>query len=323
MSDIETRLFRYFVALADERHFSRAAQRLKISPPTLTHQIKKLESQLGVRLVERKGNTHIEFTEAGQQFLARARNVLQQIQEAEVVAQQAARGQVGRIEIGYMPSVACFGQMQECLAIFQRANPAIEITLHKLSPMDQVAAIVRKTIDCGFLRCPYKYPTGLDGFIVYHQPMVLALPESHPLARHKKIDPEILKDEIFVNPPDELNVGFWGHTEAVAKLGNFTPRVAKRAHDMFTALTYVSIGYGIGVVSKSMTRINIPNVVYREFATKQPPASAAAFVYRRGDMSAATQLLMKFLRRHVPANIDTPPKAILVGGLQHVIEEVS
>src|SRR5438309_1902213 len=112
MSDIETRLFRYFVALAEEQHFSRAALRLKITPPTLTHQIKKLERELEASLVVRKGNTNVVLTEAGVRFLERARQVLQQVEEAKVVAQRAERGEIGRIEVGLMPSAIFAGVLQ-------------------------------------------------------------------------------------------------------------------------------------------------------------------------------------------------------------------
>jgi DNA-binding transcriptional LysR family regulator len=298
MGDIETRLLRYFVALAEERHFAHAAQRLKISPPTLTHQIKKLESELGTRLLERNGNTNIEITEAGIRFLARARDVLRQIEEAKIVAQQAARGEMGRIEIGFMPAASCAGQMQIWLRAFQQANPAIEINLHRMVPQEQITAIIRKDLDVGFTRGPDKYPAGLEGFDVYRQPMVLALPSKHPLARRKTIDPAVLKDEMFFNTAPNLDVGFWGHTEAVAKVGHFSPRVAKRIEDMFTILTYVSIGYGIAVISKSMSKINMPNVVYRELAGSPVPTSSIAFVYRRNDLSPAANQLTKFMRRH-------------------------
>ena len=307
MGDIETRLFRYFVALAEEQHFSRAAQRLKISPPTLTHQIKKLEGELGSKLFERKGNTHVVVTEAGIRFLGRARDVLRQIEEAKIVAQQAARGEIGRIEIGFMPAASCAGQMQKLLGEFQRANPAIEINMHRMMPMEQITAIIRKDLDVGFTRGPNKYPMSLEGFDIYRQPMVLALPSKHPLARQKKIDPAVLKDEMFFNTAAELDVGFWGHTEAVAKVGKFAPRVAKRIEDMMTILTYVSIGYGIAVISKSMSRINIPNVVYRELAANPVPMSSVAFVYRRNDLSPAVALLTKFMRRHaLPGQTNGP-----------------
>jgi DNA-binding transcriptional LysR family regulator len=296
MADIETRLFRYFAVLAEEQHFSHAAHRLDITPPTLTHQIKKLERLVGARLVERKGNTHVALTQAGLRFFERAQHVLRQVEEAKIVAQQAQRGEVGRIDIGFMASAVCSGVLQKSLADFCRANPAIEINMRKLVPMDQIKAIMRKDLDAGFTRSPHKYPAGLEGFDVHRQPMVLALPAKHPLARRKTITPAALKEELFINTGPELDVGFWGHAEAVA--GHFTPRVVKRDDDFMTILTYVSMGYGIGVMPQTMTRINIPNVVFREIAASSVPKSAIAFVYRRNDSSPQTDLLIKHMRSH-------------------------
>jgi DNA-binding transcriptional LysR family regulator len=296
MADIETRLFRYFAVLAEEQHFSHAAHRLDITPPTLTHQIKKLERLVGARLVERKGNTHVALTQAGLRFFERAQHVLRQVEEAKIVAQQAQRGEVGRIDIGFMASAVCSGVLQKSLADFCRANPAIEINMRKLVPMDQIKAIMRKDLDAGFTRSPHKYPVGLEGFDVHRQPMVLALPAKHPLARRKTITPAALKDELFINTGPELDVGFWGHAEAVA--GHFTPRVVRRDDDFMTILTYVSMGYGIGVMPQTMTRINIPNVVFREIAASSVPKSAIAFVYRRNDSSPQTDLLIKHMRSH-------------------------
>ena len=296
MADIETRLFRYFAVLAEEQHFSHAAHRLDITPPTLTHQIKKLERLLGARLVERKGNTHVALTQAGLHFFERAQHVLRQVEEAKIVAQQAQRGEVGRIDIGFMASAVCSGVLQKSLADFCRANPAIEINMRKLVPMDQIKAIMRKDLDAGFTRSPHKYPAGLEGFDVHRQPMVLALPAKHPLARRKTITPAALKEELFINTGPELDVGFLGHAEAVA--GHFTPRVVKRDDDFMTILTYVSMGYGIGVMPQTMTRMNIPNVVFREIAANAVPKSAIAFVFRRTDSSPQTDLLIKHMRSH-------------------------
>jgi DNA-binding transcriptional LysR family regulator len=298
MADIETRLLRYFVALAEEQHFSRAALRLNISPPTLTHQIKKLERDLGARLLDRKGNTHVLLTEAGVRFLERARDLLRQIEETKIVAQQAGRGEVGRIEVGFMPSATCSGLLHRLLGGFQRANPTIEINMHRLVPMDQITGIMRKDLDVGFTRGPYRYPAGVEGFEVYRQPMILALPGEHPLARRKKIDPAVLKDEMFINTGPELDVRFWGHTEAVARVGNFTPRVVKRDHDLITILTYVSMGFGIAVIPQSMSAMNFPNIVYSDLAMTPLPTSSIVFAYRRNESSPSIALLIKHMQRH-------------------------
>lgn len=297
MSDIEIRLFRYFVALAEERHFSHAALRLKITPPTLTHQIKKLESELGAKLVTRKGNTLVTLTEAGQRFLASAQQVLHQVDEAAAIARQAERGEVGRIDLGFMTSVSCGGLLQTWIGEFQRANPAIDIAMRQLVPMAQIAAIIRKELDAGFTRPPHKYPGGVQGFEIYREPLVLALPSQHPLARHKEISPAMLRDEAFVNTTAEREVGFLNDTEIVAKIGDFTPRVVRRDDSLITVLTYVANGYGIAIVPQLIKTINISNLVFRDIAASPVPHTSIAFVYR-DDPSPSVKLLIKHMRRH-------------------------
>ena len=306
MSDIETRLFRYFVTLAEEQHFARAAAGLGITPPTLTHQIKKLERELGAKLLERKGNRAVVVTDAGQRFLDRAREVLRQVEEAAAIALQAERGEVGRLDIGFMTAVSCAGLLPNWLAEFQAANPAINITLRKLIPRDQIAGILRKELDAGFTRAPNKYPAGIRGIELHRQPMVVALPGDHPLARRKDIAPAMLRNESFVNISPELDVGFWGHTEAVAELGDFTPRVVKREDDFITILTYVALGYGIAVVPTLIRGVNVPNVVFRDIAANPAPFTTMAFVYRQNS-SPAANLLIKHMRQYAlqqqPANM--------------------
>jgi DNA-binding transcriptional LysR family regulator len=297
MSDIELRLFRYFVALAEERHFARVALRLKITPPTLTHQIKKLESELGVKLALRKGNTLVTLTDAGQRLLVSAQQLLRQAEETVAVARQADRGQVGRIDLGFTVSVSCSGRLQTWLGAFHQTNPAIEITLCHLAPMAQIAAIMRKELDGGFTRAPHKYPAGIHGFEIYRQPVVLALPSQHPLTRCKEISPAMLRDETFVNITAELQAGFLSHAEVVARTGNFTPRVVRRDDSFITVLTYVASGYGIAIVPQLITTINLPNVVFRPIAADPVPHTPTAFVYR-DDASPSVKLLIEHMQRH-------------------------
>jgi DNA-binding transcriptional LysR family regulator len=106
MANIELRLYQYFITLCDEHNFARAAERLAITPPTLTHQIQKLEKELDVRLLSRKTKKKVQLTEAGVRFLESARDVLHRADEAELTARKAARGEVGRIEIGYQLAAA-------------------------------------------------------------------------------------------------------------------------------------------------------------------------------------------------------------------------
>lgn len=293
MSEIETRLFRYFVALAEEQHFGRAALRLGISGPTLTHQIQKLESELGARLAERKGNRRLALTETGRQFFVEAQQVLRQVERARTVARQAEHGEVGRIELGFMTSVS--GLLQTWIDEFRRANPAVDIAMHRLGPTAQIAGIMRKELDVGFTRAPHKYPAGLKGIEVYRQRLLLALPHEHPLARRKDISPDTLRDETFVNTTPE-DVGFFSDTKVVAEIGNFTARVSARGN-CSAILTYVGLGYGIAVVPQHKKMVNVPNVVFREFAGNPIPDFSIAFVYR-DDLSPSAKRLIKHMQRH-------------------------
>jgi DNA-binding transcriptional LysR family regulator len=107
-----------------------------------------------------------------------------------------------------------------------------------------------------------------------------------------------LKGESFINTGPEVDVGFLKQTDAIGTLGSFTPKVARRVKDMITVLSYVSAGQGVAVVSQAFRSLELPNVVYREFASATPPVSQTAFIYRRGESSPAGRALIKFVRRH-------------------------
>lgn len=296
MREIETRLFRYFVTLAEEQHFGRAAVSLSISPPTLTNQIQKLEARLGAKLFDRRGNTHVALTEPGRRFLGRARNVLREAEEAEAVARQAARGEIGRLEVGFMTVVTMAGLIEDSIGTFQKTHPGIEVVLRHAVTSEQINGILSRTLDFGFVREPDRYPLGIQGFVVSDQTMILALPQDHPLARQKRIAPAALKGEPFINTSADLDVGFWKHTDAVGKLGNFTPNIVRRAKDMISILSAVSAGQGVAVVSKAFVKVAMPNVAYREFDTETPPVTSISFVGRHEETSPAAQVLLKFMR---------------------------
>ncbi len=306
MSDIENRLFRYFVAVAEERHFARAALRLGIARPTLTHQIKKLESQLGVQLLIRKGNTKVVVTEAGQRFLAGAREALRQVEEAAAVARQAGRGELGRLQLGFLASLSGAGLLRGWIGPFQEAHPAIDITLRMLVPMAQIGGIMRKELDAGFIRAPHKYPSGVRGFEIYRQHLALALPSEHALARHAAISPAMLAREAFVNTTPEPDLGFFGYTEVVAGIGNFIPRVVKRDEDFMTVLVYVALGYGIAVVPETLKTMNVADVVFRDIAADPIPQTSIAFVYG-SEPSPSAKLLIRHMRRHADGKGAAPP----------------
>jgi len=302
MSDIENRLFRYFVAVAEQQHFGHAALLLGISPPTLTHQIKKLESELGAKLLKRRGNTKVIITEAGQRFLKAARQALRQFEEAAAIARHAGRGELGHLQVGFMLSVLGAGRLPRWIGAFQEAHPAIDLTMCKLAPAAQITAIARNELDAGFTRTPNKYPPGVRGFDIYHQRLALALPSKHPLVQRRVISPALLAREAFVSFPPELDVGFFGFTEAIARIDKFVPRVVKRQQDFSAVLAYVAAGYGIAVVPELLMKtMNVPNVVFRNIAAHPMPRTSIAFVYSTA-ASPPAKLLIRHMQRYALRN---------------------
>jgi DNA-binding transcriptional LysR family regulator len=297
MRDIEIRLLRCFVVLAEQQHFASAAFRLGITPRTLMRRIKKLESGLGGKLVERTGDSNVVVTAAGERVLALSREVLRQLEEAARIVDEAERGVVGRVTFGFVPGVCLAGLLQTWIGEFHRTHPEIDINMRALDPAAQIAGIRREELDAGFTRTPHSYPAGFQGIEVYRQRLLLALPGEHPLAGRQDISPEMLWDETFIDMAPEPDVEFFGYAEAVGAIGDFEPRVAKHDHDIGTVLIYVALGHGIAVVPQLLKKMNFDNVVFRGIAADPVPQTSLAFVYRH-DASPCAQRLIEHMQRH-------------------------
>ena len=306
MANIELRLYQYFVTLCDEQNFARAAERLAITPPTLTHQIQKLEKDLNVRLLDRKTKKKVQLTEAGVRFLESARDLLHRADEAELTARKAARGEVGRLEIGYLIAAAYSGLLQRLIGGFQETYPGIDITLRQSSTVSLISSILSNELDAGVARLPTQFPPGLSGFPVYRSPVILALPSNNPLARKRgPIDPTTLKDEIFVSTSVGFDLAFRQHVEAIAALGGFEPKVSKRARDLTTVLTYVSSGYGIAAISGELIKCRMPNVTFKEIASTTALEVVYAFMHRTNETAPASKALIEAMRAYALKNVDT------------------
>ena len=308
MARIELRLYEYFVALCEERHFARAAERLQITPPTLTHQIQKLEKIVGVRLVRRRPKSLIELTPTGAEFFRNAQAVVQRANEAELTALQSARGEIGKIEIGYMVIVPLSGLIQKYVGAFRRANPSIDITLHHLSTMKQIEAVMANKLDVGFARAPEQYPFGVAGFSIHRQPLVLAVPADHPIACSKHpIDLRTLQNETFVGTSVEFELVFQRHVESIPEMAGFQPKVVKRAADIVTILGYVAAGYGIAVVSEDMNRCAFTNVVFKQMTLESKVEGNIAFIYRTAESSPVVRAFIDAMRPHSLKEQDRHP----------------
>ncbi len=295
---MELRHLRYFVTVAEEMHFSRAAERLNITPPTLTHQIKALETILGVRLFTRKGNTGVALTQIGTQFLEEARITVKQAARAELVARQAGRGEAGTIEVGFILAAACSGMVPLMINEFRKSHAQVSFQFHKMESFPQLIALTERTLDIGFVRAPERYPPGLDGIVVGRHRFWLAVPADHKLASEKIIDPEMLIDETFVSMSLEFEVGMGSNIGSILPPGKSAQKII-RATDVLSMLMMVASGIGLGVPVAPIIQIVVPGVVYREISTQGKPAVHAA-VFRKSESSPPVKAFIAMLRKKHP-----------------------
>src|SRR5690242_3901288 len=297
---MELRHLRYFVAVAEKLHFSRAAEHLNISTPTLSHQIQALETMLGAQLLSRKTKSAVSLTQTGKRFLEEARATLRQAENAELVGKRAARGDVGSIAIGYILSASCIGLLPELIAAFQKENPGVSMQLTRMETFPQMKAVIDGVLDVAFIRAPQRYPAELTGFVVDRHPYCVAIPENHHLAKRKHISPTVLAHERFVSGSLEMEVGFWGNLGAISKPDQ-SLHIVERAPDIFSLLTLVAAGVGLGIISAPMQHVGIPGVVYRKISGALQEAEIAV-AYRKSENGPAVKSFIQRLRARTRAH---------------------
>ncbi|HEY1474916.1 MAG TPA: LysR substrate-binding domain-containing protein [Pseudolabrys sp.] len=291
---MELRHLRYFAAVAEELHFGRAAARLNIAAPTLSHQIRSLETMLGAKLFTRKTKSAVTLTNSGKRFLAEAQDTLKQAAHAEKVGRQAGRGEAGSISLGYVLSASCGGLVSPNISSFRVKHPDISVQVAQMQTVAQFESIIDGSLDIGLTRAPLRFPNGLSGFIIDRQRFCAVLPEAHPLAARKQISPAMLIDEPFVAASLEMEVGFWSNISSIAPPG-VSYRIVRRAPDVFTVLTLVAAGIGITAVSASLACLRIPGVVFREMVGVSR-TSDHAVVFRKDESAPVVKAFINFLR---------------------------
>ncbi len=292
---MEIRHLKYFLMVAEELHFSRAAARLNIAVPTLSQQIRALETMLGAQLFRRKTKSAVSLTHVGRRFLDEARATLRQMEHAELVGRRAARGETGRIELGYVLSACCSGLLSAALVRFRKTYPEVSMQVRYLETFPQFKAIIDGTLDVGIMRVPRRYPSGLAGFVISSEPFRVALPEGHRLTSRRQVTAAAIAEEQLIAAPLEMEPGFWGNLVSVNPTTSLD--IVQRAPDAITVLSLVAAGIGIGVVSGSLSRIAVPGVVYRDIVGASRQADHAV-VYRRGEAAPVVSAFLKSLRQN-------------------------
>ncbi|EKU99249.1 transcriptional regulator [Leptolyngbya sp. PCC 7375] len=256
---MELRHLKYFLAVAKTLNFSRAAEQLNMAQPPLSQQIQALEKELGVRLFDRNKRP-LQLTHAGQAFLPEVNGVMAQVKRASYIAQQASRGEVGQLVIGFN-SAAMQTALPELLKAFRKQFPLVNIKLYELDSQLQLEQLSNGQLDCGFLHLQQREQ--FNYHILLKEPLVVALPGYHPLAEQQILDLNLLVDETFILPPPTMGQSFYHQVLSLCETHGFTPKVIQEARLLQTVLGLVVSGMGIALVPESIKKLQRTGVVYR------------------------------------------------------------
>lgn len=263
ISKVELRHLYYFVAVAEELHFGRAARRLGMAQPPLSQQIRKLEEEMGAQLFQRN-KRHVQLTEVGEVLLREARQTLIQAEQAIEATQKASRGEIGRLAIGFVGSAT--GEiLPRLIRRFRERFPEVELLLREMTTAQQVRALRDGRIHVGLLRPPVNDKT-LRVEVLHKEPLIAALPTDHPLATHEPFSLRDLEHESFIMFPRQLGAGLYDQVISLCQSAGFSPQVAQEAVQMQTILGLVAAGLGVSLVPASASYLRSAGVVYQDLS---------------------------------------------------------
>lgn len=280
------RQLRYFIAVAEELSFSRAAQRLHLSQPPLSQQIQALERDLGVLLFNRD-KRNVALTEPGRVFLEQARQILGKADEARSQVAEAAAGFTGLLRLAYTVSVTFHPALPDALLRYRRVAPNVRVSLSEMYTEPQFAALLTGQIDVGFVRDEPKHDADREALrldTIDREPLLLALPSDHPLASRASIDLREVAREYFVVQPRELAATLYDRLVQLAMKSDFHPKIRQHAQQINGLLVLVAAGMGLALVPASMRTVGLAGVSY--VALNDPDATMLlAIATRRDDPS--------------------------------------
>jgi DNA-binding transcriptional LysR family regulator len=258
--NIELRHFRYFMAVAEDLHFSRAAARLGIAQPPLSQQIRSLEELIGHPLFERKPK--VRLTPAGEALLEVARRVLAQVEEGLDTARRTGRGEEGKLTVGFAASILTT-TLPDALRVYRERFPGVELHLRELSTAAQAEALADGAIDVGFVREAVEPNADLLCEAVVREEFVVVLPHGHPYASRQSLPLRILREEPFVHFPRAIAPALYDQIMGMCRRAGFEPRVVQEAREWLTIVGLVEAGLGVSLVPASFRRLLWGDVQYR------------------------------------------------------------
>jgi DNA-binding transcriptional LysR family regulator len=280
---VELRHLRYFVAVAEERHFGRAAERLHMAQPPLSQQIRQLEDELGVRLLDRT-TRRVELTAAGSAYLRRARALLAGVDDAGEEVRRVAAGLQGRLVVGCVGS-ATYSLLPALARRLHEELPDVDVSFRgeMLGPQ-QAAALLDREIDLALLRPPVDEPS-LRLSRVREERLIVALPDGHRLASRRRLGVADLRGEDLVVHTARGSV-MYGAVVALFRDAGFEPRIRHEVAETSTLVTFVAAGLGVAVVPEPVSELGIRGTTYRPLVARDARIDLVAAVRADDDSPA-------------------------------------
>ena len=294
---MELRHLRYFVAVAEEGHVTRAAERLGIQQPPLSQQIRALEAELDTLLLRRKPRG-VELTPAGRAFFDEATAILARVGDAVAATKRVARGEQGRIGIGFTSSASFHPFVPRAIRAFRETHPLVALALEESGTTELAAGLRAAQIDVAFVRSPVGEAPDLTVRPLLEEPMVAALPSGHRLGNAPGPLPlATLAGEIFILYRRPVGPGLHDAIIAACDRAGFSPQIGQEAPRMLSTLSLVAAGLGVTLVPESMSRLQAEGVAYRALDRSTPLTAPLNLAYRRGDSAAAVRRFVGLIER--------------------------
>jgi len=297
---MELRHLRYFVAVAEEEHYGRAAQRLRVAQPALSRQIQDLEREIGFQLFDRLPRG-VRLSAAGKAYLDDVRSILGKVSAATDRAGRVARGLAGTVRVGFPESASWHGIVPDSFRGFRREQPDAELQLSPMSSLEQVQALRAGSLDAGFVFSFPKSDPDLDQLVVATQHLVLAAPRRHPLTRTSRLRLRDLTEADFIWFPRRQSPVYYDRLMQACTRGGLSPRIVQEAVDQATILSLVVCGLGVAFVSEA-TRWRCPRDVVLRPVVDLSLAIDFSLVWRNDNASPLLARFVTGVRQNAPAS---------------------
>ncbi|SKC88379.1 DNA-binding transcriptional regulator, LysR family [Burkholderia sp. YR290] len=292
---MELRHLKYFVVVAEERHFTRAAERLGMAQPPLSQQIRKLEHEIGA-LLFRRLTRGVELTDAGRVLYEDARRIVDQVEQAKTRAQSAARGQTGHIRVGFASSVVFHPVIAEIVRAYRETHPDVRLSPSESNVAALIDDLLAERIDLAIIRQTAQESERLKIEALFDEHMVVALPPQHRLGGEADISLQSLAQETLIMFPRSIAPVLYDEVMSACQRAGFSPQLGQESTQVASAVSMVAAGFGVSIVPESIRQVAATGVTYHAIDGPGPKAQIV-IAYRSTEFSKVVRDFLEVARR--------------------------